>query len=162
MDNIEPIAKSIAEASDGNPEECRHLVGELAKIDWQAYLAGAGFQTYFSTSLVGRVKQLELEVAELKKQCSSEKAHPSKRKAHPAAPGLPEGTVFARDFYEEHGVSYAKFRYHIEKGYDGDTLETTDIPHPTRAGVVGARYLTPEQQEKAIKYWTKYGVSFIP
>jgi hypothetical protein len=163
MDNIiEPLAKDIAEASDGNPEEARQIVGELAKIDWQAYLAGAGFQAYISTSLVSRVKQLELEIAELKKQLPGDNPRTYKKKVHSIPHSMPKGTVYAKDFYEKHDVSYSAFRYHTEKGYNGDKLETTNIPHPTKPGVVSARYLTPAQQEKAIAYWDKHNVSFIP
>jgi hypothetical protein len=159
MDNIvETLAKKIAEFT-GNAEEARHLVGELAKIDWQAYLSGTGIQAYFSTSLTARVSQLEQEVAALKEQLPNKKTKPAKKKTHPAISGQPEGTMFARDFYEMYGVSHGRLRYHTEKGFYGERIETTEIPHPTRPGF-RERVLTPEQQKRVIEYWDKYGVDY--
>ncbi|SRR6266699_109497 len=159
MDNIiEALAKKIAEFT-GNAEEARHLVGELAKIDWQTYLSGAGIQAHFSTSLTARVSQLEQEVAALKEQLPNQKSKPTKKKTHPTIAGQPAGTMFARDFYEMYGVSHGRLRYHTEKGFYGNLLETTEIPHPTRPGFK-ERALTPKQQKQAIEYWDKYGVDY--
>ena len=144
------LRKQIAKVTR-NPAEADRFASELKATDWQSYLEE---NVDDLPDVIAEVDELKRRVTELEER--------SARKSDRGPLGyLPAGTISGPDFYRQHGISYNKYRYHVEKGYDGDVLETTDIPHPTKPGVVKERYLTPEQQEKAIAYWHKYGVKRI-
>jgi hypothetical protein len=116
------------------------------------------------TEHASKIAALEAKIAALEAQDGkTNKAYQvpgNSVKRYPSPKGLPEGTVAARDFYLDRGVSLSKLRYHREKGYNGKNLDTTDIPHGTREGVT-YHYLTPEQQKKAIDFWEANGVNYI-
>ncbi|SRR6266705_6688116 len=158
-DIIETLSQEIAQVAE-DPEEARHIVSDLVKVDWQSYFLGGKAQAYSSINLANRVATLEKEVAELRRELSKAKTRPYKPpKIRPVLAGQPEGTMTAHDFYTAHGVTYGRLRYHVEQGIHGDFLEVTTIPHPTREGYK-EKLLTPDQQRKAIEYWKKHGVIF--
>jgi excisionase family DNA binding protein len=66
--------------------------------------------------------------------------------------GIPHDCVWARDFAVRHGVKESSFRRHINIGIGGDVVEAEKSPK--------GRYLTPDQQEKAIVFWKRHNVKF--
>lgn len=64
--------------------------------------------------------------------------------------GLPVGCIYARDFARQHGVAESSFRRHVSVGMSGDVVETEKTSK--------SRYLTPAQQEAALKFWDRHGV----
>jgi hypothetical protein len=161
--SVEEIAKQILEET-GSAEEARWFVAELVKFD---FAAGTGNPAYSSMSLTSEVAALKKRVAALEAQISRTGEAPktdsilsNTGKKRNLPKGLPEGSVAARDFYLEKGISPTELRYHTERGIYGDFLETTDIPHKTRPGFK-YRYLTPDQQRKAVEYWKEHGVNYL-
>ena|SRR2546430_14278499 len=64
---------------------------------------------------------------------------------------LGDNLMPASEFAARHGLNYQNFfKKAIERGINGDRLDITEIPHPTREGYV-QKFLTPEQQKKAIE-----------
>lgn len=149
MNKTDWLRKQIAKLTK-NPQEAEHFVSELKSTDWQSYLE----KNIDLPDIVTEIDELKLRVSELEEK--------TMRRRDKGAPGnLPDGSISAGDFYRQHGVSYSKYRYHIRDGYNGDLLETTKIPHPTKPDTAKERYLTPVQQKKALAYWNKYGVKYI-
>lgn len=74
---------------------------------------------------------------------------------------LPEGCILARDFALQHGVSPATFRDHITigigRGEEKDKVAASERPKANRPGET-ERYLTSDQQQAALDYWTRHGV----
>ena len=68
----------------------------------------------------------------------------------------PAGTVSAQHFAVRHGVPEQKFREHIDIGINGDRVEATSVPRGSKVW----RYLTPEQQGKALAFWDRHGVKY--
>ena len=77
-------------------------------------------------------------------------SHEKEGKKVPA--DIPHDCVWARDFAVRHGVKESSFRRHINIGIGGDVIEAEKSPK--------GRYLTPEQQEKAIVFWKQHNVKF--
>ena len=112
-----------------------------------------------------RVNELEKQVNELNKQVillsgrlAEIERHKVKEKAKDVSvvgaavsdDGLPSGCIYARDFAAQHGVPESSFRRHISSGVGGDKVDA-------EKGSKG-RYLTPIQQEAALKFWDRHGV----
>jgi hypothetical protein len=79
---------------------------------------------------------------------------PSVNKQH-----LPDGCISARDFAKMHGVPMATFYGHMRVGINGDKVAVCERPKPGRSGET-ERYLTPEQQQTALTYWTRHRVPY--
>lgn len=116
---------------------------------------------------LNRLDAIEMRLNAIEVQLNQNKTKPAQKafkRAHtkPVPGDLPLGTVYARDFYEKHSVSYGDFRRHTEHGFNGDLLEVTERKlYPDTRPNYKDRYLTPEQQQKAIEYWRKYGTSYV-
>jgi superfamily II RNA helicase len=65
---------------------------------------------------------------------------------------IPHDCVWARDFAVKHGVKESSFRRHMTSGIGGDMVEAEKCAK--------GRYLTHEQQEKAIIFWKRHNVKF--
>lgn len=74
---------------------------------------------------------LEVRIVELEEELDLLKARIAKLEGNP----LSEGCVLVSEFAERNGISRSTFHDHIVK-----------------------KWLTPEQQEKALDYWYRYGV----
>lgn len=75
---------------------------------------------------------------------------------------LPEGCILARDFALKYGVPAPTFRDHITIGLgrgEKEKVEASERPKPGRPKET-ERYLTPDQQEKALDYWRRHGIKF--
>ena len=68
----------------------------------------------------------------------------------------PEGTMSAYEFATRRGVAVESLRNDILYGVDGERIEVTEIPRMNRL----MRYLTPEQQKKALEFWDRHGVKY--
>jgi hypothetical protein len=77
---------------------------------------------------------------------------PSANKQH-----LPEGCMLARDFAKMYGVPVGTFYGHMTVGIGKEKIEVSQRPKSGRNGET-ERYLTPEQQQAVLDYWTKHGV----
>jgi hypothetical protein len=99
---------------------------------------------------------------------------PPKRPYKPRKTDLPEGCVLATDFARMHGVNERRFYDHMIIGLGPGTVpgelsdptipvkEQVDYSERDKPGRKGERerYLTPEQQEKALEFWKRHGVPF--
>jgi len=72
---------------------------------------------------------------------------------------LPDGTLAAADFARLHSLPYDTIKHHIKRGIGGDMLEVTEIPHRSRPNYT-EKFLTPEQQQKALDYWDRHRVRY--
>ena len=75
---------------------------------------------------------------------------------------LPEGYILARDFALKYGVAPPTFRDHITIGLgrgEKEKVEASARPKPGREKET-ERYLTPDQQEKALDFWRRHGIKF--
>lgn len=70
---------------------------------------------------------------------------------------VPTGSVLAVDFAKAHNVSPATFRDHVRK----ELTPSLSIPNPARPGQF-TWYLTPEQQQRAIDFWTRNRTRYSP
>lgn len=87
-------------------------------------------------------------------------AAPARRKKGES--DLPEGCILARDFALKYGVPAPTFRDHITIGLgrgEKEKVEASARPKPGREKET-ERYLTPDQQEKALDYWRRHGIQF--
>lgn len=71
----------------------------------------------------------------------------------------PEGTMSAQEFAVRHGVRGYVLRQHIIDGIGDDRIEVTPLAFGADGHQVH-RYLTPEQQGKALAFWDKHGVPY--
>ncbi len=108
------------------------------------------------TELGRQVAELANRVVVIEGQKQHEKAEkvPVSRGVVPGGDGLPNGSIYARDFAVQHGVSESSFRRHINAGIGGDVVEA----EKTTKG----RYLTPSQQIAALEFWHRHGVKYTP
>ncbi len=77
---------------------------------------------------------------------------------------LPEGCILARDFAKAHGVAPETFRDHIVSGLgrgrkEREKVEASERPKAGRPRET-ERYLTQEQQEKALNFWQRCNVKY--
>src|SRR5882762_6437952 len=123
---------------------------------------------------------LEQRVEELEHRCLTEKvlqspvstfspydtspiSQPQKRATvtSTSAPvDLPPGSMLFADFAEKYGVPRGTFSHHVRVGIAGEKVETVERPKPGRSDHT-ERWLTPEQQQKALDFWRHHGVKFI-
>jgi hypothetical protein len=82
----------------------------------------------------------------------------SKGRQEHASPALNKqlGTLSASDFAKQHGIEYDHFKNYMRRGVNGEWLDITEEPHPTREGYT-LKFLTPAQQEKALEILKRHG-----
>lgn len=88
-------------------------------------------------------------------------SRPSRKRATIATetPGTPDDipvdALFSKDFAELHGVNERTFRDHIDKGHvPAIKRPKVNRPHESE------RWLTPEDQQRAIAYWQEIGTAY--
>lgn len=116
-----------------------------------------------------RVNELEKQVSELNKQVALlsdklaaiesmsvvEKVKSVSVSSSAVSGGsLPSGCIYARDFAAQYGVPESSFRRHLSTGIAGEIVESEKSSK--------GRYLTPAQQEAALKFWDRHGVKYTP
>lgn len=69
---------------------------------------------------------------------------------------LPSGTTSSGTFAKRHGIEYDDFKNYMRRGVNGEWFEVEKVPSPTRGGYV-LKFLTPEQQEKALEVLKRHG-----
>ncbi len=69
---------------------------------------------------------------------------------------LPEGTISLVYFAIKHNVAKHVINSHISDGIKGERIEVTRLP----AGRQMRRYLTPDQQRKAMAFWDRHGIKY--
>jgi len=86
---------------------------------------------------------------------------------------LPEGTLLAIDFARDHNVKRETFRDHMTKGLGPGLIGMSTDTIPERDRVIYSerekpnrsnekeKYLTREQQEKALEFWNRHKVQFV-
>jgi len=132
-------------------------------------------------ALEQRCQSLEQRVTELEQERASEKAiqppistftpydagpipHAQKRATDSSTSiplDLPPGSMLFADFGEKYGVPRGTISHHVRVGIAGEKIETVERPKPGRPDHT-ERWLTPEQQEKALDFWRRHGVKFSP
>ncbi len=134
-------------------------------------------------ALVSKVAELEQKIAILEKERTEKPIEPSTpvltNHASPPSDGtkkrsytrsesipddLPEGTITHFAFAKQHSVNPRTFSDQIMVGIgrgkdEKDRVEAIVRPKLNRPDETD-KYLTPEQQEKALDYWRKHGAKF--
>lgn len=155
------------------------LAQELAQFEQPAAEQGSGSLV----ELIARINQLEQRVTELEQQLAEQGrlihaindaiSHVG-TPVHAAVAGItrratastsptetpvdvPSGSILAVDFARDHDVPPATFRDHVVKGL----TPSLSIPNPARPGQF-TRWLSLEQQQQAIDFWTSNRTPYSP
>ena len=82
--------------------------------------------------------------------------NPQKKPVDDISSHLPVGAVTSSEFAKECDIEYEYFKNYMRRGINGEWLEVTEKPHPTRKNYK-LKFLTPEQQEKAREILKRHG-----
>jgi uncharacterized coiled-coil protein SlyX len=74
----------------------------------------------------------------------------------PIPADLPSGTLSASEFAAQIGMPHKDLDRYIRRGIRGEMIDVIEIPHATRANYT-EKYLSPEQQTKAIDILKRHG-----
>jgi hypothetical protein len=134
------------------------IPGVLAELE-KALLNTDWHQLFEDYTVKQRIVAMQSELPQL--VANAQKSVKRKHAKRSVPKDLPSGTMYARDFWNIHGVSHGRYRCHVERGMQGDFPETTErAPYPDTRPYYKERFVTPDNRDAIFAFWDRHGVTY--